>query len=58
VDVLKKLVELGAEVLSPTDDKRMAPLDYAAYFRQTGCVDYLRGLGGKGYTTEYERLQR
>ena len=43
-----------ADVLSPVDDRDMAPLDYALYFRQIPCADFLRSLGGEGYLSKKE----
>ena len=94
LDILKRLHELGADVLTPVDDRLMvrvrvrvrvrvslpnpnpnpnpnptptpnpnpntnpnpnqAPLDYALYFRQIPCADYLRSLGGEGYLSKKE----
>lgn len=53
--VLRRLHELGADVLGAVDDKNMAPLDYAEYFCQAEAREYLRGLGGEGYQTAYEK---
>lgn len=46
IEVLKRLHELGADVLTPVDDQSMAPLDYALYYRQMPSVEFLRSLGG------------
>lgn len=55
VNVLQRLHDLGADVLTVVDDKGFAPLDYALYFRQTGCAQFLRALGGDGFQTALER---
>lgn len=55
VECLRKLHELGADVLSPLDTHGKAPLDYAMYYRHMACEDYLRAIGGAGYLTEHER---
>jgi len=55
--ILKRLHELGADVLSPVDDRDMAPLDYALYFRQIPCADFLRSLGGEGYLSKKETAE-
>lgn len=52
--ILKRLHALGADVLTPVDDHLLAPLDYALYFRQIPCADYLRSLGGEGYLSKKE----
>jgi len=57
LDILKRLHELGADVLSPVDDRIMAPLDYALYFRQIPCADYLRSVGGEGYLSKRETAE-
>tara|TARA_B100000787_G_scaffold150682_1_gene123371 strand:+ start:546 stop:698 length:153 start_codon:yes stop_codon:yes gene_type:complete len=44
-------------VLSPVDDRDMAPLDYALYFRQIPCADFLRSLGGEGYLSKKETAE-
>lgn len=58
LDVLKKLADLGADVLTPVDERNQAPLDHAAYFCHQASVDYLRGLGGgPQYRSAYERAR-
>ncbi len=44
-------------MLSPVDDRDMAPLDYALYFRQIPCADFLRSLGGEGYLSKKETAE-
>ena len=44
-------------MLSPVDDRIMAPLDYALYFRQIPCADFLRSLGGEGYLSKKETAE-
>ena len=39
---------------NPNPNPNQAPLDYALYFRQIPCADYLRSLGGEGYLSKKE----
>ena len=56
LDILKRLHELGADVVHAYDDQGKSPLDYASYFCHKDAAEYLRTLHTEeGGLTRYER---
>ena len=53
--VLKRLHELGADVLNAYDDQGKSPLDYAVYFCHKDAAEYLRKLNGNKLTRWEEK---